>query len=296
MENESEKKPWGGRFSEPTNQFVERFTASINFDKRLGLYDITGSRAHAEMLERCGIISSEELKQINDGLEEIAGTIRNGTFKWSTALEDVHMNIEGELVNRIGEVGKKLHTARSRNDQVATDLRLFLRDKTDESLEELRDLVRAIVQLAHKESATLMPGYTHLQVAQPVTFGHHLLAWAEMILRDISRFKSCRSRINILPLGSGALAGTTFPIDRRITAKILGFDDVSENSMDSVADRDFVIEFVSAATITMMHFSRICEELVLWCSQPFSFIEMGDAFCTGSSMMPQKKNPDVPES
>ena len=295
MDNESEKKPWGGRFSEPTNQFVERFTASVNFDKRLGLYDITGSKAHAEMLERCGIISSEELKQIDNGLEEIAGTIRNGTFNWSTALEDVHMNIEGELVNRIGEVGKKLHTARSRNDQVATDLRLFLRDKTDESVEELKGLVRAIIQLAHKESATLMPGYTHLQVAQPVTFGHHLLAWAEMILRDISRFKNCRSRINILPLGSGALAGTTFPIDRRITAGILGFDDVSENSMDSVADRDFVIEFVSAATITMMHFSRICEELVLWCSQPFSFIELGDAFCTGSSMMPQKKNPDVPE-
>ena len=215
------------------------------------------------MLEKCGIISSEELRQIDNGLEEIANTIRNGTFKWSAALEDVHMNIEGELVNQIGEVGKKLHTARSRNDQVATDLRLFLRDKTDESVEELKDLVRAIVQLAHKESATLMPGYTHLQVAQPVTFGHHLLAWAEMILRDISRFKNCRTRINILPLGSGALAGTTFPIDRRITAEILGFDDISENSMDSVADRDFVIEFVSAATMTMMHFSRICEELVL---------------------------------
>ncbi len=289
------KKPWGGRFSEPTNQFVERFTASVDFDKKLALYDIRGSQAHAQMLQQCQIISSEDFAKINQGLEKITEMVRTNNFKWSTALEDVHMNIESELVKQIGEVGKKLHTARSRNDQVATDLRLYLRDKTDETINVLKILATETVGLAERESETLMPGYTHLQAAQPVTFGHHLLAWVEMLLRDISRFKDCRKRINVMPLGSGALAGTTFTIDRKITAKILHFDEICENSMDGVSDRDYVIEFVSACSLTMMHFSRMCEEMVLWCSQPFSFIELGDAFCTGSSMMPQKKNPDVPE-
>ena len=294
-EKNATKKPWSGRFTEPTNAFVERFTASVSFDQQLALYDVLGSQAHAQMLRECEIISPEDFDKINEGLEQIKDTIESGKFIWRTDLEDVHMNIEFELVNRIGDVGKKLHTGRSRNDQVATDMRLYLRDKTDIVTRELKILIEAIIPVANREASTLMPGYTHLQVAQPVTFGHHLMAWVEMLIRDVSRFKDCRGRINVLPLGSGALAGTTFPIKREIVAKLLKFDSICENSMDGVSDRDFIIEFVAAAAMTLMHYSRICEELVLWCSQSFNFIALSDSFCTGSSMMPQKKNPDVPE-
>ena len=289
------EKPWGGRFNSPTNEFVESFTASVHFDRRLFRHDIKGSIAHAKMLSSVGILTFEESENIVTGLESIESEIDQGKFEWSVALEDVHMNIERALVDRIGDVGKKLHTARSRNDQVATDIRLFLRDQVDAVLEGLSSLMRALVDLAEREAGTVMPGYTHLQTAQPVSFGHHMLAWFEMLARDRERFIDARKRINVLPLGSGALAGTTFPIDRQFSAQLLGFDKVSENSLDAVSDRDFAIEFSANAALLMVHFSRMCEELVLWNSQQFSFVEMGDAFCTGSSMMPQKKNPDVPE-
>jgi argininosuccinate lyase len=289
------EKPWGGRFNSPTNEFVERFTASVHFDRRLFRHDIKGSIAHAKMLSSVGILTFEESENIVTGLESIESEIDQGKFEWSVALEDVHMNIERALVDRIGDVGKKLHTARSRNDQVATDIRLFLRDQVDAVLEGLSSLMLALVDLAEREAGTVMPGYTHLQTAQPVSFGHHMLAWFEMLARDRERFIDARKRINVLPLGSGALAGTTFPIDRQFSAQLLGFDKVSENSLDAVSDRDFAIEFSANASLLMVHFSRMCEELVLWNSQQFSFVEMGDAFCTGSSMMPQKKNPDVPE-
>ena len=296
MSTEPKKnKPWKGRFQSNTEPMVEEFTASVTFDRTLAPYDILGSKAHATMLKECKIINGQECKDILAGLESIEEEINNGQFAWNISLEDVHMNIENRLVEIIGETGKKLHTARSRNDQVATDLRLYARTQVDELITILANLIHEIVALAEKEAFSIMPGFTHLQVAQPVTMGHHLLAWAEMILRDIERLRDCRKRINVLPLGSGALAGTTFKIDRKITAKLLEFEHVSENSMDAVSDRDFVIEFISSLTLTMIHFSRMCEELIIWSSQQFNFIEISDEYCTGSSMMPQKKNPDVPE-
>jgi len=289
------EKPWGGRFTAPTDAFVEEFTASVGFDQRLALHDIRGSIAHACMLSECGVIDDAEFTTIAEGLEAVRADIEAGEFEWSVKLEDVHMNIERALVERVGDVGKKLHTARSRNDQVATDIRLYLRERIDGLLAALRTLLEGLVALAEREADTLMPGYTHLQAAQPIAFGHHMLAWFEMLLRDSERLRDCRRRVNVLPLGAGALAGTTFPIDRDRVAELLGFDAVAENSLDAVSDRDFAIEFTACASILMMHYSRMSEELVLWNSQAFGFIDIADAFCTGSSMMPQKKNPDVPE-
>ena len=294
-ERNNNTKPWGGRFNSPTNLFVEEFTASVEFDQRLALYDIEGSIAHAKMLSATKIISSREEDLILTGLQDIRQNIVDKTFSWTVGLEDVHMNIEHALISSIGDTGKKLHTGRSRNDQVATDIRLYLRAEVDLLISQLKSLLEVLIDLAEREADTLMPGYTHLQVAQPITFGHHMLAWHEMIVRDLTRLEDCRKRINILPLGSGALAGTTFSIDRKLVAKLLDFEGISENSLDAVSDRDFVIEFLSTASLMMMHYSRICEELVLWNSQAYSFILIDDAFCTGSSMMPQKKNPDVPE-
>ena len=294
-ERNKNTKPWGGRFNSPTNLFVEEFTASVEFDQRLALYDIEGSIAHAKMLSATKIISSREEDLILAGLQDIRQNIVDKTFSWTVGLEDVHMNIEHALISSIGDTGKKLHTGRSRNDQVATDIRLYLRAEVDLLMSQLKSLLEVLIDLAEREADTLMPGYTHLQVAQPITFGHHMLAWHEMIVRDLTRLEDCRKRINILPLGSGALAGTTFSIDRELVARLLDFEGISENSLDAVSDRDFVIEFLSTASLMMMHYSRICEELVLWNSQAYSFILIDDAFCTGSSMMPQKKNPDVPE-
>ena len=294
-ERNKNTKPWGGRFNSPTNLFVEEFTASVGFDQRLALYDVEGSIAHAKMLCATKIISSREENLILTGLQDIRQNIVDKTFSWTVGLEDVHMNIEHALISSIGDTGKKLHTGRSRNDQVATDIRLYLRAEVDLLISQLKSLLKVLIDLAEREADTLMPGYTHLQVAQPITFGHHMLAWHEMIVRDLTRLKDSRKRINILPLGSGALAGTTFSIDRELVAKLLDFEGISENSLDAVSDRDFVIEFLSTASLMMMHYSRICEELVLWNSQAYSFILLDDAFCTGSSMMPQKKNPDVPE-
>jgi len=291
----TKEKPWGGRFTEATDRFVEEFTASVGFDHRLYRHDILGSIAHARMLAHVGVLTAKECEQIVKGLEEIGREIDTGNFAWSTSLEDVHMNIEARLTARIGEAGKKLHTGRSRNDQVATDIRLYLRDGMDETLSAIHRLQTAILELAEREAATPMPGFTHLQIAQPVTFGHHLLAWFEMLARDAGRFTDARRRLNVLPLGAAALAGTGFPIDREHTARALGFDAVAENSLDAVSDRDFAIEFVAAAAQLMMHLSRMSEELVLWASPLFGFVELPDAFCTGSSIMPQKKNPDVPE-
>ena len=289
------EKPWGGRFTAPTDAFVEAFTASVNFDQRMALCDIEGSLAHARMLSECGVLTNEEFETIENGLGRVREDIETGRFAWSVALEDVHMNIERALVECVGEVGKKLHTARSRNDQVATDIRLYLRGCLDGLRSGLDALMGGLIDLAERESDTLMPGFTHLQAAQPVSFGHHMLAWFEMLLRDRSRLDDCRKRLNVLPLGAGALAGTTFPIDRARVAELLGFDAVAENSLDAVSDRDFAIEFASVGATLMMHYSRMAEELVLWNSQAFGFVELADAFCTGSSMMPQKKNPDVPE-
>ena len=289
------EKPWGGRFTESTDSFVESFTESVSFDQRLALHDITGSLAHVQMLSHVKVLTEEECQSISNGLGDIRTQIEAGKFEWQTALEDVHMNIESALVQNIGEVGKKLHTARSRNDQIATDLRLYLRDVADTTSVQLIKLMTILVDIAEQETDTIMPGFTHLQSAQPVTFGHHMLAWYEMLKRDQQRLQDCRKRINILPLGSAALAGTSFPVDRELTADILGFDAVSSNSLDAVSDRDFAIEFSAAASIIMMHLSRFSEELVLWMSPQFGFIELGDAYCTGSSIMPQKKNPDVPE-
>ncbi len=288
-------KLWGGRFTQATDQFVEEFTASVQFDKRLAPYDIQGSIAHAKMLCKIGILSDTECEAILSGLQQILDEIQSDHFRWSVALEDVHMNIEARLTELIGEAGKKLHTARSRNDQVATDIRLWLRDELGHILAELHRLQSALLDLAWQEADTIMPGFTHLQVAQPVTFGHHLLAWFEMLQRDRERFSDCQRRLNIMPLGAAALAGTPFPIDRFYTAQLLGFDRPAANSLDAVSDRDFAIEFTSCASLLMMHLSRFAEELVLWTSAQFDFIELPDAFCTGSSIMPQKKNPDVPE-
>jgi argininosuccinate lyase len=291
----SSEKPWGGRFTESTDAFVEAFTASIGFDYRLYREDIAGSIAHARMLAHTGIISNADAAKIIDGLEAIRLDIEHGNFAWSVALEDVHMNIEARLIDRIGETGKKLHTGRSRNDQVATDLRLYLRDEIDVLCAELTRLQSGLLEIAAREAATVLPGFTHLQVAMPVTFGHHMLAWNEMLDRDYERLRDCRRRVNIMPLGSAALAGTSFPIDRVYAARLLGFDAPAANSLDAVSDRDFAIEFCGAAALAMVHLSRFSEELVLWSSAQFNFIELPDRFCTGSSIMPQKKNPDVPE-
>ena len=294
-ETTTANQSWGGRFEGPTDAFVAEFTASVGFDQRLYAQDIAGSIAHAGMLARSGILTEAEFTLIRDGLLAIRAECEAGTFQWSVALEDVHMNIESALVARIGAVGKKLHTARSRNDQVATDIRLYLRDQLDALDARLRTLLAALIDLAEREAATVMPGFTHLQAAQPVTFGHHMLAWFEMLLRDRDRLRDVRRRVNVLPLGAGALAGTSFPIQREISAELLSFAAVAENSLDAVSDRDFAIEFSAAAALLMVHLSRMSEELVLWNSQQFAFVDLADAFCTGSSMMPQKKNPDVPE-
>jgi len=288
-------KPWAGRFTEPTDAFVEAFTASVGFDQRMYKHDIMGSLAHARMLARVGVLTDAECEAIVNGLQDIESDIEQSNFAWSTELEDVHMNIEARLTDRIGDVGKKLHTGRSRNDQVATDIRLYLREQIDTLQAELTRLQQGLLQLAEQEADTIMPGFTHLQTAQPVTLGHHLLAWFEMLLRDSQRLVDCRKRVNVMPLGSAALAGTTYPIDRAFTAEQLGFDGVCENSLDAVSDRDFAIEFTSAAALVMMHLSRFSEELILWSSAQFNFVDLGDKFCTGSSIMPQKKNPDVPE-
>ena len=293
--DQPDSKPWSGRFREPTDALVERFTASVHFDRRLYRYDIAGSIAHATMLAKVGVLSEAERAAIVEGLGAIEADIEAGRFEWSTALEDVHMNIESVLTRRIGDAGKKLHTGRSRNDQVVTDLRLMLRDESDEMVAAIRRLQGVIVDLAERETDTVMPGFTHLQSAQPVTFGHHMLAWYEMLARDVERFADARARINRLPLGSAALAGTGHPIDRELTARLLGFEELCHNSLDAVADRDFCIEFVSNCALLMVHLSRMSEELVLWTSAHFEFVELGDAFCTGSSIMPQKKNPDVAE-
>lgn len=295
MSSEKTNQSWGGRFSEPVDAFVARFTASVDFDKRLYKHDIMGSLAHAKMLTQVGVLSEPELKAIEDGLTAIQQEIEAGEFDWRVDLEDVHMNIEARLTERIGITGKKLHTGRSRNDQVATDIRLWLRDEIDQILAEITRLQEGLLGLAEAEADTVMPGFTHLQTAQPVTFGHHLMAWFEMLSRDYERLVDCRKRTNSMPLGSAALAGTTYPIDRALTCELLGFEAISGNSLDGVSDRDFAIEFCAAASIAMMHMSRFSEELVMWASAQFRFIDLPDRFCTGSSIMPQKKNPDVPE-
>ena len=295
MAEKGDTKLWGGRFSEPTDQFVEAFTASVDFDQRLYQYDIDGSKAHAKMLERVGVLTTTELADIESGLDQIIAEIESGAFDWSVALEDVHMNIEARLTELIGNAGKKLHTGRSRNDQVATDIRLYLRHEIDLIDAEISRLRLALVDLAEGHTETVMPGFTHLQVAQPISFGHHLLAWQEMLDRDSQRMKDCRKRVNVSPLGSAALAGTSYPIDRHYTAELLAFSMPGNNSLDGVSDRDFAIEFNAAAALLMMHLSRMSEELIIWTSAQFNFIELPDRFCTGSSIMPQKKNPDVPE-
>jgi argininosuccinate lyase len=288
-------KLWGGRFNEPTDSFVQRFTASVDFDQRMAMEDIRGSLAHASMLCSVGVLNDQELAEIQRGLAQVQQEITDGSFAWSVELEDVHMNIEARLTELIGITGKKLHTGRSRNDQVATDIRLYLRGAIDLIAAELTRLQRGTIGLAAANCDTIMPGFTHLQTAQPVSFGHHLLAWNEMLQRDYGRLMDCRARMNQSPLGAAALAGTTYPIDRASTAAQLGFDKPTENSLDSVSDRDFAIEFCSFAALLMTHLSRMSEELVLWASAQFNFIELPDRFCTGSSIMPQKKNPDVPE-
>lgn len=294
-EKNDKSKLWGGRFAEATDAFVQRFTASVEFDKRLYKADIEGSVAHATMLEKAGILNTEEKTQIIAGLQEIQNDIESDSFNWSIELEDVHMNIEAALTAKIGDTGKKLHTGRSRNDQVATDIRLYVREEIDHISLLVRALQDGILNLAEQNIDTIMPGFTHLQTAQPITFGHHLMAWFEMLQRDFERLQDCRKRVNISPLGSAALAGTSYPIDRELTASLLNFDRPSHNSLDSVSDRDFAIELSAAASLIMMHLSRFSEELVLWTSAQFNFIALPDRFCTGSSIMPQKKNPDVPE-
>ena len=286
---------WAGRFSEPTSELVKRYTASVSFDQRMWRQDIRGSLAHARMLARQGIISNEDWSAIEGGMAQIVSEIESGNFEWSIDLEDVHLNIEKRLTALVGDAGKRLHTGRSRNDQVATDIRLYLRVAIDDILALIRAFQKNLLELAEREADTPMPGFTHLQVAQPVTFGHHLLAWFEMTKRDADRFTDVRRRTNRLPLGAAALAGTTYPIDREFVAAELGFDGVCENSLDAVSDRDFAIEFCAAASLTMMHFSRMSEELVLWMNPRLAFVRIADRFCTGSSIMPQKKNPDVPE-
>jgi len=287
--------PWSGRFNEPVTELVKRYTASIGFDRRLAEFDIEGSLAHARMLHAVEILSAEDLAAIEKGLAQIREEIRAGRFEWLLDLEDVHMNIESRLTAMIGDAGKQLHTARSRNDQVATDVRLFLRAAIDEIVALIKTAQHALIELADQHTDTIMPGFTHLQVAQPVSYSHHLMAYFEMLARDAQRLADCRKRVNRLPLGSAALAGTTFPIDRMMLAKELGFEGICENSLDAVSDRDFAIEFCAAAALVMMHLSRFCEEVIIWMNPRFAFIDLADRFCTGSSIMPQKKNPDVPE-
>ena len=286
---------WSARFSEPVSELVKRYTASVGFDQRLAFVDIRGSLAHAEMLNSVGILTDDDLAAIGAGMERIRGEIERGEFEWSIDLEDVHLNIERRLTDLIGDAGKRLHTARSRNDQVATDIRLWLREVVDEIRGALCGLQRALLSTASEHAATIMPGFTHLQVAQPVTFGHHLLAYVEMFARDEERMTDCRKRTNRLPLGAAALAGTSYPIDRERVARSLGFDSICGNSLDAVSDRDFAIEFCAASALVMIHLSRLSEELILWMSPRLGFIDLADRFCTGSSIMPQKKNPDVPE-
>ena len=291
----AKNEAWSGRFNEPVAELVKRYTASVHFDKRLAAFDIAGSLAHAQMLGAQGIISQQDVTEITQGLAEISAEIQAGTFEWLLDLEDVHLNIEKRLTDKIGDAGKRLHTGRSRNDQVATDVRLWLRATTDDVLTGIKNLQLSVLALAEQHADTIMPGFTHLQVAQPVTFGHHLMAYFEMLKRDAERFADCRKRINKLPLGAAALAGTSYPINREMVAKTLGFDGVCENSLDAVSDRDFAIEFTAAAALLMTHLSRFSEELILWSSPRFAFVDIADRFCTGSSIMPQKKNPDVPE-
>ena len=293
--NPGKPKPWAGRISAITDDFVEKFTESVSYDQQLYHYDIMGSIAHACMLAKVGVLTDQECADIVKGLQKIETEITSGTFNWDVSLEDVHMNIESALVEQIGETGKKLHTGRSRNDQVATDLRLYLRSTVDNILELLTKLMEILLGVAEQHHATIMPGYTHMQSAQPITFGHHILAWFEMLYRDAMRFKDCRARINVLPLGSAALAGTSYPVDREHTAKLLNFENISENSLDAVSDRDFAIEFCHCSALLMMHLSRFSEEIIIWMSQQYNFIELDDAWCTGSSIMPQKKNPDIAE-
>ena len=297
MAQEKAKNPalWSGRFSEPVSELVKRFTASVDFDRRLAEFDIDGSLAHARMLAACNILGKEDLAAIESGLTQIRSEIRAGAFEWSLDAEDVHLNIEKRLTALVGDAGKRLHTARSRNDQVATDVRLYLRASIDDIIELLQSAQRALIELASQHTNTIMPGFTHMQVAQPVSYAHHLMAYFEMLARDAQRMGDCRKRVNRLPLGSAALAGTSFPINRQMVAKELGFDGVCENSLDAVSDRDFAIEFCSAAALTMTHLSRFCEELIIWMNPRFAFVDLADRFCTGSSIMPQKKNPDVPE-
>jgi argininosuccinate lyase len=287
--------PWSGRFNEPVTELVKRYTASVEFDCRLAEFDIESSVAHARMLHAVEILSAGDLAAIEQGLAQIRDEIRAGRFEWSRDLEDVHTNIERALAALIGDAGKRLHTARSRNDQVATDVRLYLRAAIDELADLTKAAQRAVLELAEKHTDSIMPGFTHLQVAQPVSYAHHLMAYFEMLARDTQRLADCRKRVNRLPLGAAALAGTTFPIDRIMVAKALGFDGVCENSIDAVSDRDFAIEFCATAALIMMHLSRFCEEVILWMNPRFAFVELADRFCTGSSIMPQKKNPDVPE-
>jgi len=295
MSNSGNQKLWGGRFAESTSALVEKFSESVSFDSRLYRQDIRGSKAHAQMLGKVGVLSAEDVQKIHDGLDAILADIEAGRFEWSEKLEDVHMNIEARLTERIGDAGKRLHTGRSRNDQVATDLRLYVRDTIDELLVLVDRVADGLLDLAEREADSVMPGFTHLQIAQPVTFGHHMLAWREQILRDRARLVDCRKRMNLLPLGSAALAGTVYPIDRHYVAELLGFDGVTENSLDTVSDRDFAIEFCAAASLILVHLSRWSEELILWSTPMFGFVNLPDRFCTGSSIMPQKKNPDVPE-
>ena len=293
--SKKDSRMWGGRFNEPTDEFVQAFTASVGFDQRLAGADIDGSLAHAKMLQQIGVLEVDELAQIESGLAQIRDEIEQDRFEWSVALEDVHMNIEARLTQLIGDAGKKLHTGRSRNDQIATDIRLYLREQIHDCMAGIRVFQQGLLNLAEQEAATVMPGFTHLQVAQPVSFGHHLLAWFEMLERDHGRLQDCRKRLNQSPLGSAALAGTSYPLVRELTAELLGFDAPCRNSIDGVSDRDFAIEFCAAAALCMTHLSRMAEELVLWSTTQFNFVRMPDRYCTGSSIMPQKKNPDVAE-
>jgi argininosuccinate lyase len=294
-QSDSSQYTWAGRFSEPMSDLVKRYTASVDFDKRMWRQDIRGSLAHARMLAKQAIISAQDLADIERGMAQVKDEFESGRFEWLLDLEDVHLNIEKRLTTLVGDAGKRLHTGRSRNDQVATDIRLYLRDAIDDILTLIQQFQTNLLDLAEREAATPLPGFTHLQVAQPVTFGHHLLAYFEMSRRDAERFADVRRRTNRLPLGAAALAGTTYPIDREFVAAELGFDGVCENSLDAVSDRDFAIEFCAACALLMMHFSRMSEELVLWMNPRFGFVKIADRFCTGSSIMPQKKNPDVPE-
>lgn len=293
--NKKNRETWSGRFEEPVSKLVQRYTASVGFDQRLAEYDIQGSSAHAQMLADSGIITAKDLAKIEKGLRQIQKEIHNGTFDWRLELEDVHLNIEKRLTTLIGDAGKRLHTARSRNDQIATDVRLYMRTSIDDIIKLITAMQLSILDLAEENVNTVMPGLTHLQIAQPISFGHHLMAYFEMLKRDKERLSDCRKRVNILPLGAAALAGTSYPINRKMVAKKLGFDDICKNSLDAVSDRDFTIEFCACSTLIMTHLSRLSEELILWMSPLFGFIQLDDCFCTGSSIMPQKKNPDVPE-